>query len=175
MDPLSVTAGVIALVQAAVGIGKGIRLLRALGEIPDEFRSLLDDLGTLQSVLRHVEVCLREFESTAASGSNVGPHFLVADAGIINSLKNDLADITRELEALCDRLQTKPRTVPTSVNNQNATRVSKQRWHKEKSNIAKLQSKARSTRDYLSLCLSVLNSSQTSVIGVKSSGRVERD
>jgi septal ring factor EnvC (AmiA/AmiB activator) len=172
MDPLSITASVITLVQATAGIGKGIRFLRSLAQIPAEFRDLVDELATLQTVINHVEVSLRELESTTTSSSSKLYSWGI-DPGIIISLKNDLAQITRELEALCDRLKKSgPRPALKSEDRQDHERVSKYKWQKEKANIATLHHKARTTREYLGLCLSVFSSSQTQVARLTTPGPI---
>ncbi|KAK7419694.1 hypothetical protein QQZ08_010781 [Neonectria magnoliae] len=63
MDPLSVTASIIALVQATAAIGKGVHFLRSLGHIPDEFCYLTNELSTLQAVLGQVTSALQELQS----------------------------------------------------------------------------------------------------------------
>lgn len=153
MDPLSLTAGIIALAQAAAGLGKGIQFLHSLREIPAQFVELLEDLATLQSVTDHIHNSLRELESTSASHSE--PPFSGIGLSILASLEDDLAQIVKDLDALCDRLKK-----PGGESMGSQSRVSKYKWQREKEHIAKLRNKARTTREYLALCFSVFSSSQ---------------
>lgn len=63
MDPLSATASVIALLQAAAAIGKGIETLRSLGKAPAEFCALLNEVDFLESHTKYVYHADLRFES----------------------------------------------------------------------------------------------------------------
>lgn len=155
MDPVS------GIVQTAIGIGQALQFLRSLGEIPNEFKALLEELSTLQYVIRHVEGALTEFKSTGSFVPGPGSPLEGIDASIIISLKNDLVQVNDNLSALCDRLRkSRSQNVESEEGTHNKERVSKYKWQKEKGNINKLQEKARTTREHLTLCLSAFNSSQ---------------
>ncbi|KAI0381181.1 ankyrin [Hypomontagnella monticulosa] len=156
MDPLSVTASVIALIQAAVGIAKGVEFIRSLGEIPAEFCDLLNELSTLQAVAAQIETTLKGYENQRLTNGSaiILPNL---DTSILTSLQNDLAQITTDLEALCNRLKKSGKEKSTGQE-----QVSKRKWHKERSNIARLREKVRATRQYLNLCFAAFTSSQAS-------------
>lgn len=144
-----------------MGIGQALQFLRSLGEIPNEFKALLEELSTLQHVIRHVEDALTEFKSTDSLVPGPGSPLEGIDTSIISSLKNDLIQVNSHLGALCDRLRkSRSQNAESDDTNHIKERVSKYKWQKEKGNIDKLQEKARTTREHLTLCLSVFNSSQ---------------
>jgi hypothetical protein len=158
MDPLS------GIIQTAATLGQALQFLRSLGEIPNEFKALLEELSTLQSIIRHVEGALTEFKSTGILVPGPGSPLEGIDTSIIVSLKNDLIQVNDHLSALCNRLRkSQPPRIENEEGNYNKERVSKYKWQKEKGNIDKLQEKARKTREQLVLCLSVFNSSQALV------------
>ncbi|KAI1211572.1 ankyrin [Annulohypoxylon truncatum] len=158
MDPLSVTASTIALIQATVGIAKGIHFLRSLGQIPLEFSGLLNELSTLQAVAEQVKTVLQEFDGPPSTTTSHIP-LEGLDPSILVSLKDDLAQTTKDLEAICDRLKT-PKKQSEKRKANDKENISKWRWQREKDNIAKLQRKARQTRQDLSLCFSAFTTSQ---------------
>ncbi|OTA97514.1 hypothetical protein M434DRAFT_26826 [Hypoxylon sp. CO27-5] len=158
MDPLSATASIVSLVQAVVGISKGIQFLRSLGQISLEFVVLANELTTLQAVAEQVKAALTDFEGQSKE-KRLDASFPELDPSILISLKDDLAHIVNELNSLCDRLK-KPRRHNKATVQPSNQDISTIRWQKEKSNIAMLKQKAKNIRGYLNLCFSVLNSAQ---------------
>ncbi|KAI0148195.1 ankyrin [Hypoxylon sp. NC0597] len=158
MDPLSAAASIITLVQATVGIAKGVQFLRSLGQIPLEFVVLVNELSTLQAAAEQVKTALTDFEGQSQE-KRLDASFPELDPSILISLKDDLAHIVDELNALCNRLK-KSGGDNKATGQPRKEHISTLRWQKEKSNIAKLKQKAQNTRGYLSLCFTVLNSSQ---------------
>lgn len=59
MDPLSVTAGIIAILGAGGVVGKRIKILTALKSAPDELLILNNEISDLQYVLNDVQDLLR--------------------------------------------------------------------------------------------------------------------
>ncbi|KAJ8131963.1 hypothetical protein O1611_g1658 [Lasiodiplodia mahajangana] len=158
MDPLSATASIIALVQAAVAVSKGVRFLRSFGQIPFEFTELLNELSTLHAVIEQVEAALREWETLRPTASYSTSSQSV-DSSKVLSLKDNLAQVVKELDDLCRRLEA-PRKKRRKHEHDEQNPVSKLRWQKEKSNIERLRYKAQYSRDLLSLCFSAFSSSQ---------------
>ncbi|KAI0438160.1 ankyrin [Xylaria telfairii] len=158
MDPLSVTASVIALVQAAVGISKGVRFLRSFGQIPFEFGKLLNELSTLHAVIGQVETALRDWEDLRPTTSNA-TRFKSVDARKVLPLKDELVQVISELDNLCDRLKV-PKKQGEKSGCDEPKSVSKLRWQKEKGNIVRLRNKARRSRELLTLSFSAFGSSQ---------------
>ncbi|OHE95702.1 hypothetical protein CORC01_08986 [Colletotrichum orchidophilum] len=149
MDPLSITASIIALVQASAAVGKGVKILLSLRHAPADFSELVDELTTLQAVIEQVKSPLQKIETgdVAIPTLNIAPTL---------ALKQSLEIIQEELLDLCYRL--------TGTNHgdemSGQLRVSMSKWIRERSNIAKLKYRATNTRASLMLCLSALVSSQ---------------
>lgn len=165
MDPLSATANIITLIQAAVGLGKGIQFLRSLAEIPDEFQELLQELAILQSMASHIQTAISDTDSNRGPGLSSKYSFQGIDPSIIISLKTDLAEISHHLGSLCNRLK-KPlkHSTERQIDVGNNGRVSKYNWQREKSYIRRLRRKARTLREYFILCFTICSSSQAYVI-----------
>lgn len=151
-------AGVIALTQAAVGIGKGIRFLQSLKDVPVEYKDLLDELSNLHLITDHIQAVLKQFQSIKPSKLDSKLRLARVECGIITSLTDDLSKVTNDLNDLCDRLKKTPRRVYEDGQPRHQ-RVSKYEWQKEKRSLDMLRSKARTTREFLTLCFSVLTSS----------------
>jgi predicted RNase H-like nuclease (RuvC/YqgF family) len=147
MDPLSVTAGVIALTQASVGIGNGIQFLRSLKDIAAEYKDLLDELSNLYLITEHIRAVLEQFQCTESSKSGPALRLLGMNYSIITSLTRDLSQITDDLSDLCDRLKKTPRREVIEMAGQSKhQRVSKYGWQKENHSLDMLRSKAPTTR-----------------------------
>ncbi|KAF4778957.1 hypothetical protein HER10_EVM0012942 [Colletotrichum scovillei] len=149
MDPLSTAASIIALIQASVAVGKGVKILLSLRHAPADFCELVDELTALQGVIEQVKSPLQELEKgdIALPALDVVPTL---------ALRQDLESIQEELLALCHRL-----TGTTSGDEMSGQlRVSMSRWIRERSNVAKLRCKASKTKTSLILCFGALTSSQ---------------
>ncbi|KAF2660578.1 hypothetical protein K491DRAFT_711773 [Lophiostoma macrostomum CBS 122681] len=57
-DPLSLTAGIIAVVGAAEKTGKGLEKLRTLHDAPDELEYALNEISDMRVVLRSIQNAL---------------------------------------------------------------------------------------------------------------------
>ena len=60
MDPLSITASTIALIELGLKIVKGLQILRDLSHVPDDIAALIDELHDLQDVLTAVCVAAKQ-------------------------------------------------------------------------------------------------------------------
>lgn len=149
MDPLSTAASIIALIQASAAVGKGVKILLSLRHAPTDFCELIDELTSLQDVIEQVKSPLQELEKgdVALPTLNVAPTL---------ALKHDLESIQEELLALCHRLT----GTKSSDEMSGQLRISMSRWIRERSNIAKLKSKASKTKGSLNLCFGALISLQ---------------
>ncbi|KAK2007762.1 ankyrin [Colletotrichum eremochloae] len=153
MDPLSISASVIALVQASLAVGKGVKLLASLRHAPAEFCDLVNELTTLQAVIEQVKSPLEELKDEQASNRTLS----ALDTSATSALKRDLEIIAAELGALCERL-----TATDKADERNRpNRVSKGKWIREQNSIAKLRSRAHATRNSLTLSFGALLSSQS--------------
>lgn len=151
MDPLSITASVVALIQATTAVGKGIKFLHSPSHIPDEFCDLINELATLQAVLGQVTSALKELQC-----DNPAAPVLRVDLTKALVLENDLQQTVGEIDSLCIRLQETAR----ATRRDGKLAISKKTWLRERSSIAHLKAKARAAKSDLSLCFESLISTQ---------------
>lgn len=62
MDPLSITAGIIAILGAATTTTSTLSKLRAAGKAPELFDELSNEVEALRSVLTIIRACLRRVQ-----------------------------------------------------------------------------------------------------------------
>jgi len=65
MDPLAITASVIAVIGAAKKVNKSLRLLKDVKDAPDGLRDLLDHISRFESFLRASERGVPESDTDA--------------------------------------------------------------------------------------------------------------
>ncbi|KAH6990134.1 ankyrin repeat-containing domain protein [Ilyonectria destructans] len=140
MDPLSITASIVALLQATTAVGKGIKFLHSLSHIPDEFCDLVNELATLQAVLGQVTSALKELQ-----GDNPAAPVLRVDLTKALVLENELRQTVETARA---------------TRRDGKLAISKKRWLRERSSIAHLKAKACAAKSDLSLCFESLISTQ---------------
>lgn len=151
MDPLSITASIVALLQATTAVGKGLQFLHSLSHIPDEFCDLINELATLQAVLGQVTSALNELQADSLAAP-----VLRVDLTKALVLENDLRQTVGEIDALCVRL----RETARATRRDGKLAISKKRWLQERSSISRLKAKARAAKSDLSLCFESLISTQ---------------
>ena len=149
MDPLSITASVIAIVQAVNSIGTIVKTIESLGNASDEFLALINELSLLRAILEHVKVTLETVDTSPTGTSPIG-------RDVLRVLQQDLAQISNDLNEVAVKLI-------TSINGRDQDgmpRVSKVRWHKEKSNVLRLREKAQKVQTQMLLSFTAMNTSQ---------------
>lgn len=93
MDPLSITAGVLALATAAAQISKAISQLRQLGEVPSKIYALRNEISDLEVVLRQIARVMDDgLWEADANHDSLGQ--------VLNRTKAHLAELTVALERL---------------------------------------------------------------------------
>lgn len=65
MDPLSLTAGIIAVLQISGSVGKGLRRLHSLRHLSDDIHGLANAVSDLQAVLLEVDRVVAQYQATA--------------------------------------------------------------------------------------------------------------
>jgi len=140
MDPLSITASAIALGGLAATIGKGIKTLKSLGKIPDEFCALLNELTMLQLVAQELDSIPSNHSSTTE----------------LDILRQDLVQTVKKLQDLASRFETSGK----GLDSRGRHRIPRIQWTRERSNIESLREQARRTRDYISAYLATVNMSE---------------
>ena len=156
MDPLSVTASAIALLQAAAALGKGIQAIRSFRRAPAELCALLNELTTLQALSSQFEGSIHTLSSTPRSGNT-------ADA------LSALANIHQELAITIDQLDSVvQRFVKDSkgFNKDGQRRIPRLRWHLERENITQLRNTAKRSREYLTAFMASIQLSKRYVLAL---------
>ena len=152
MDPLSVAASVIAVVQAVGSIGKIVKTIRSLGNAPAEFLVLLNELSVIQAVLEQVKSSLQQLQTSPISTTS-------DNLSVVKFLEQELAQFSEDLKELAKRFI-------TSINGRDRDglpRISKANWYREKATITQLRQKAQDVQSQLTLAFTVTNASQMQV------------
>lgn len=95
MDPLSITAAVIAIATAAAQISKAISRLRAYGDVPTQVYATKNEVSDLEVVLRQVAHGLEQ--GTLAPNTD-----RTSLQPTLDRAKADLADLGRALQRVAD-------------------------------------------------------------------------
>lgn len=156
MDPLSISASIIAIVQATVGVGKAVRYLRSIRNIPAEFLDLTNELTSLQAILAQVHVALVDIDGDEKHATTLATG---ADSIALQDCKTDLEHLVQELEALCGRMKVSGKK-ETNKDGSVHERTSKWRWTRAREHIATIRTRARRTCDYLNLSFAALQTSR---------------
>lgn len=77
MDPLSITAGIIALIGAANQVAVGLNKLASMREAPDAVRALNNEVSDLRLVLDDAEPLLRKHERMSRPNAPGDSKFLL--------------------------------------------------------------------------------------------------
>lgn len=149
MDPLSITASIIALGQAVASTGTVLRTVRSFVNAPAEFLALLNDLTSLQAVVEDIKSSCEAIE--AGSTSSISKNLKTLEA-----LEQDLRQIYSDLTKLAEKFIAGLR----GRNRNGLPRISNFKWFKEKDNIKQLRERARDLQLRLALAYNILNVSQ---------------
>ncbi|GIZ49101.1 hypothetical protein CKM354_001214000 [Cercospora kikuchii] len=144
MDPLSITAGIIAILGAATTTTSTLSKLRAAGKAPELFDELSNEVEALRSVLVVVRVCLRrvqhsEFEQDIHES--------------IGGLLQNTTDVALELRSMLE-FQLRADEGRTK---EGRTKVNRRDWMKYGPEVERIKQKIRDARDNLQTGLTALN------------------
>jgi hypothetical protein len=95
MDPLSITASVLALAEGAAQVSKLISRLRHFGELPGKIYALKNDVSDLEIVLGHVHYAL---EDKSLLSDNAGRSL----EQMLDRTQGRLTDLTKALQRIAD-------------------------------------------------------------------------
>ena len=152
MDPLSLTAGIIAIIGASGEAAKVVRRIASLKGAPDVILALnneIADLGLLVSAIEHAYQN-QQNGGVPLPGNRI--HSADVEASIVSSLKQ-VNDRVLELQAFHTRLI---RSTPGSSSS-TVTSLNKSVWLVEQKRVKRLQDDFRSARLKLVTALGVLN------------------
>ena len=141
MDPLSLTASLIAVVGAAATIAKQLEVLRStIQNASTTLCSLTNEISDLRVVLGACETAIGERYTNPHLPN---PPIPLSDLGqIVESLKSSLADLDGVLSSCLIH----------SADGKHGIRVAKLKWIREKSNAQRLQNHVRQSKlDLLAL------------------------
>ncbi|KAM7197236.1 Ankyrin repeat-containing domain protein [Rhypophila sp. PSN 637] len=158
VDPLSVAASVIALVQAGTGIAKAAKVLRGFTKARAEFCDFLNEITTLQAVVHDVQSSLSNLPQQKSQ-------LPIAESTSLSRIVAELQDTTKALSELSDKLLAGSK----GRGKDGLHRISKLQWQRSKAEIARLRDNTRSARESLSICFSTLQVAQ----GMELRGLVE--
>ena len=89
MDPLSLTAGIIAVLQIAGSVGKGLRSLHHLRHLSNDIHGLTNAVSDLQAVLLEVDRVVAQYQATAHLPDEAVSSLL----GVVGSAKHYLLEL----------------------------------------------------------------------------------
>lgn len=144
MDPLSVTASVLAIVTAAEKVSKVISALRQdWVSFPGRLHALHNEVDDLESILRQVARCLEARKTRLALQS--------AEGGLLSTLWRGKEKLD-ELQDVLDRL------LPSSAAGKRDTLSRVIVWRKEQSRVSALQEDIKGVKANLNVLLGASNS-----------------
>ena len=149
MDPLSITAGIIAIGQAVAATGTVLRAVRSFENAPVEFLMLLNDLTSLQAILEDIRSSCHKLEAAPINSD-------LKNLKTLEALEQDLRQIYTELTKLAEKFV----TGNNGRTRKGLPRISKIKWLKEKDNIKQLRERSRDVQMRLALAYNVFNVSQ---------------
>ena len=140
MDPLSVTASIIALVGAAGDIGKGLKKVLRLRHAPDILLALNNEVVDLQCVIQDIDDVLRQ-------------HSEIINRPIYPSLYRGL---TRAKETLLELDSLIAYQMTTVHGTDSHLRLDRSTWLRAEPHVQRLKDQIRSDRVDLSAALNLL-------------------
>ena len=141
MDPLSVTAGIIAVISAGGTFGKGLKKLISLRHAPNELRMLRSEVLDLQVLVKGVSDVARAHES-------------ITDTPLHPSACRALEKIKSTILAL-EKLIIYDLT--TNVNSNGQTEITRLAWLRSQHKVQDLKEQIKSDKATLSVAFSVAN------------------
>lgn len=141
MDPLSVTAGIVAVVGAASSVGRTLGKLASLRGAPNAIRALNNEIEDLRLILQEIDTLLRR--DIDSSGPSFHHQSL---SGSLQRAKEKLLELEGILEY----------QIMTVDDHGNAT-VNRFGWARQQTTIQRIQGDLRSIRLDLVAALGLLN------------------
>jgi hypothetical protein len=142
MDPLSVTAGIIAIFQAGSTLSNGLKKIISLKNAPDILLALSNEVADIQVVLEDVDNLLRE-------------HLEITGTEPVTSIDRVLKKVKSTLLKLQSLLAYKLTTVKGRGNE---LRLDRSVWLRLEGEVRELKDEIRGDKVSLSSALSILNS-----------------
>ena len=147
MDPLSLTASIVAIVGVGGEVAKAVRKLASLKDAPGLILALNNEISDLYLVI----LAIRDIYQRQRASFSSSPETLTTDNIVISTL-TQANDKVLKLKALHRRLTS--RTTGSS----NLNTLNKASWLREQKNVKKIQEDLHTVRLKLSAALGILNS-----------------
>jgi hypothetical protein len=142
MDPLSITAGVIAVGTLTVQVSKALSHLRNVSRgLPDRLHALSNEVTDLSAIVQDVEVMLND------PAFKVAPAELTSISTTLSSLRSKLIELKEILHNLSKACE--PTRSPINKARQ---------WSKFQNKLQRLQEEIKTHKSHLSIALSTSNS-----------------
>ena len=141
MDPLSVTASVLAIFGAARQVTKGLAKVRTLHHAPAELSSLINEVSDLQAILSQVASFSNQLEEERLRGPVV-------------ALKSHLSRALDQLHALNNLINAEL----LKVRADGTTKTNRVAWLRLKSDVELMQRELRTIRVNIGTALGVVTS-----------------
>ena len=151
MDPLSLTASIIAIVGVGGQAAKAVRKLASLKEAPDLLLALNNEISDLSLVVSAIQDVFQRQQSSGVLFPNYRAGELSVDTSVTDTLRQ-AKEIVSKLEALYDRLNT------SASGSSGSTTFNKVTWLREQKRVRQMQKDLRSIRLKLAVVLGILNS-----------------
>ncbi|MCJ1402645.1 hypothetical protein MMC11_005865 [Xylographa trunciseda] len=151
MDPLSLTASILAVLTAAGTVASGLKKLQSLKHASDDFLALMTEVSDLQLVLESVNDAIR------AQGES-GRHLSTSLAKLLLRAKTTLIKLNKIIQK---------RLTKTQTTSQNELKVARLAWIIKRSAVRILQEELRDIRLNLTTALASGNSVGISRIDIK--------
>ena len=142
MDPLSVTAAIIAIVGAGGTVGKGLRKLVALRNAPDSLLQLNNEVTDMQLVVQAVDI--NSLDNSADDSAAAAQYQLIQNA--LGRMKK----VVLELEKLIEYSLTKI--------TDGGIKIDKVAWLRAEKKIRSLKEKIRDAKNELAMASNIVNS-----------------
>jgi hypothetical protein len=141
MDPLSITASILAIVGAAQQATKGVGKLRSLRNAKGDFSALLNELADLQTILAQATALSHDLDARGSDGAVIGLKSL---------LKGALAQVL-ELDQMIQYNLSKPELDDTGRN-----KLDRKGWILNESKVLALQRKLLTTRSNIATAIGLV-------------------
>ncbi len=148
MDPLSTTAGVIAVMQSLAMVGAGIQAVRSLHNAREECATLLEELTALQTALRLLKWGL---ESQGQSRGFIELDYLIS----ITLIQEDLGRTVAGLQQLVEKC-----TRVKGTDKNGLPKIHRIKWYKARAKVSRLLERVYHLRQDIFLCLGALSTAQ---------------
>jgi len=138
MDPLSITAGILAIVGAGGKVGNGLKKLVQLRDAPDALLALCNEVSDLQCVVHNVDDLLQQLQQEHALPSSI--------KGALNQAKATVLDLEKII--FYDL---------TTITTRGGYRVDRSSWLRAETKVATIKERIKAANILLVNALSLLN------------------